>query len=125
VVGNWVFGKQCIHPSQFAIAQRAYSPYRETSDGQLDVPVARNAESIVKKAQLANMPVSKVLDQWSSLAEFVESCARKSCIQLFLYQSYAGKDLELLIVHYVLPMDIPSGLLDNSSWNFSASITAR
>jgi len=30
----------------------------------IDVPVAKKAKSIVEKAQLANMAVSKVLDQW-------------------------------------------------------------
>ena len=79
-------GKQCIHPSQVAIAQRAYSPSQKdlewavrvtiadkkanhrglaawTPDGKMiDVPVARKAKSIVEKAQLANMPVSKALD---------------------------------------------------------------
>jgi len=62
VVGAGFCGKQCIHPSQVAIAHKAYSPSQK-DEWAVKVTIARGfaawtldgkAESIVEKAQFAS-----------------------------------------------------------------------
>lgn len=81
-------GKQCIHPDQVAIAQKAFAPSDEevawavrvviadekadkqgrgawTLDGKMiDVPVARKAKSLVEKAIACGFDVDAVREQW-------------------------------------------------------------
>ena len=81
-------GKQCIHPSQVEIAQRAFTPSSEevawairiiiadkkadrqgrgawTLDGKMiDVPVVGKAKSIVSKAEACGTDVGAVKEQW-------------------------------------------------------------
>ena len=81
-------GKQCIHPSQVDITQRAFSPSKEemtwaariviadekadkqgrgawTLDGKMiDVPVVGKAKSIVAKAEACGLDVQSAKEQW-------------------------------------------------------------
>ncbi|PNS20920.1 hypothetical protein CAC42_2851 [Sphaceloma murrayae] len=81
-------GKQCIHPSQVEVVQKVFAPSDEevqwavrvviadekadrqgrgawTLDGKMiDVPVVGKAKAIVKKAELAGMPVDQIRDKW-------------------------------------------------------------
>lgn len=83
-------GKQCIHPSQIPIAQKAFSPSGEeiswaarilaanmkaetqgrgawTLDGRMiDAPVIGKAKSIVGKAAVCGMDVKTAQEKWSS-----------------------------------------------------------
>ncbi|KAI4115340.1 MAG: hypothetical protein LQ338_007872 [Usnochroma carphineum] len=81
-------GKQCIHPSQVEVVQKAFAPSKDelqwavritianqkadqqgrgawTLDGQMiDAPVVGKAKSIVSKAQACNMDVVSLKQQW-------------------------------------------------------------
>jgi citrate lyase subunit beta-like protein len=81
-------GKQCIHPSQVEIAQRAFAPGKEevewamkvvigdekadaggrgawTLDGKMiDAPVVGKAKAVVKKAQLCGTDVDAIREKW-------------------------------------------------------------
>ena len=81
-------GKQCIHPDQVAVAQRAFAPSSEditwairvviadekadkqgggawTLEGKMiDVPVVCKAKSVVAKAALCGIDVDTVREQW-------------------------------------------------------------
>lgn len=81
-------GKQCIHPSQVEIAQRAFAPGQEevewamrvvigdekadaggrgawTLDGKMiDAPVVGKAKAVVKKAQLCGTDVDAIREKW-------------------------------------------------------------
>lgn len=81
-------GKQCIHPSQVEVVQRAFAPSKEelqwavriliadrkadkqgrgawTLDGKMiDAPVVGKAKSIVNKAEACNMDVDSVKQIW-------------------------------------------------------------
>jgi citrate lyase subunit beta-like protein len=81
-------GKQCIHPSQVEIVQNTFSPSEKevewavrvvvadekadragrgawTLDGSMiDVPVARKAKGIVKRAELCGINIDEVREKW-------------------------------------------------------------
>ena len=81
-------GKQCIHPEQVAVAQRAFAPSSEevawavrvviadekadkqgrgawTLEGKMiDVPVVGKAKTVVAKAALCGIDVEAVREQW-------------------------------------------------------------
>lgn len=79
-------GKQCIHPSQVDIAQRAFAPGREevewaarvvvadtkaegrgawTLDGKMiDVPVVKKAKAIVERAEMCGFDVKTMRNKW-------------------------------------------------------------
>lgn len=83
-------GKQCIHPSQVAIAQRVFAPSEEevtwavrvivanekaervgrgawTMDGKMiDVPVVGKARGLVTKAKACGIDVDATRKQWAS-----------------------------------------------------------
>lgn len=83
-------GKQCIHPDQLAIAQKAFAPSDEevtwavriviadekadrqgrgawTFDGRMiDVPVVRKAKSVVQKAVTCGIDVDAVREEWKN-----------------------------------------------------------
>lgn len=79
-------GKQCIHPSQVDIAQRAFAPGREevewavrvvvadakaegrgawALDGKMiDVPVVKKARAIVERAEMCGFDMKAIEDKW-------------------------------------------------------------
>lgn len=81
-------GKQCIHPSQVEVVQRAFAPAEDevvwavrcvvadekasaagrgawTLDGKMvDAPVSGMARGIVKRAELCGIDVEKIREEW-------------------------------------------------------------
>lgn len=78
-------GKQCIHPNQVGIAQRAFAPGEKevewavrvtiadgkvvcgawSLDGKMvDVPVVRKAKVIVERAEVCGIDIAAVREKW-------------------------------------------------------------